>query len=813
MKNRLYSGLVLFCLLLCAMTSSAQDSRQRILLNDDWRFAYGNAADMQKDFTHGTEYFTFLAKAESSNHNRGPSWSKFDDSAWKTVQLPHDWVVDLPYSAEASHSHGYKTVGWKYPETSVGWYRKRIQIPESDRGKHIFIRFDGIFRDAQVFCNGFYLGHEPSGYATQIYNLTEYLNYGGENIITVRADASVEEGWFYEGAGIYRDVWLVKSAPVHVAEFGTYVTCQLSNNNSLANIYVTTRIENTGRENEAFSVVQRLLDAEGNEVAHSTSETGKLEAKTSVSFKQSLVVKNPTLWDTENPYLYTLQTEVYKQNKLIDTYHTTTGLRSICFDPDKGFLLNGKVVKLKGTNLHQDHAGVGAGIPTELWKYRIAKMKEMGSNAIRSSHNPASPAMLDLCDRMGMLVIDENRLMGVNDEHYNLLRRMIERDRNHPCIILWSIGNEEWTLENSPVGLEVTRSMSEFVHQIDPTRPTNAGNAGGKALLAGLDVQGYNYIVQNDIEGLKKEHPDWKGVGTEETSGCGTRDVYFTDPEEGWMASFNQGLKDGTINVIERGWKFYDERPWLGGLFYWTGIDYRGEPNPMKYPATGSQFGIHDYCGYPKDEAFYLKAWWTDEPVLHIFPHWNLKGHEGDSIKVWAYSNCDEVELSVNGKKLGRKPMPKNGHLTWDAIYKPGKVVAKGYKNGKKILEQVIETTDEGTQTAMRPHKTVMKADGQDIIIIDLNVLDKKKRIVPDAMNQMEVNVDGPATLLGYGNGNPGFKEVERPTDDTQPLAIKAFCGKAQLIIRSLKGKAGTIKVNVKGEGIAENTLEVSSED
>lgn len=807
--KKLLSVLLLIQFIAC-LSVSAQQARETILLNNGWKFAYGHAGDMKKDFTHGTEYFTYFAKAKSFNQNQGPSSEQFNDSTWQTVNLPHDWVVDLPFSKEASHSHGYKTVGWKYPETSVGWYRRKFYIPEKDLGKHISVRFDGIFRNVQVFCNGFYLGHEPSGYATQVYDLTEYLNYGGENLLTVRVDASTEEGWYYEGAGIYRDVWLDKMSQVHVAPFGTFVATHIDPSYKTADVNIEIRLANKGLEAAGCKVVNRILDAAGKEVVRTQESSTTLAPKQEeVKLLQSATMDNIQLWDLEHPYLYTLYTDVYVGEKLVDTYTTNFGLRNIEFNPQKGFLLNGCPVKLKGTNLHQDHAGVGTGIPDRLWRYRIEKMKSMGSNAIRTSHNPVSPAMLDLCDRMGMLVIEENRLMGINKEHVDLLERMIKRDRNHPCIILWSIGNEEWALEGNERGLRITQSMSEYVHQLDSTRLTTQGTAGGRVSLFGVDVKGYNYLRQNPIDEYHREHPDWYApVGSEETSGCGTRNVYYTDSLRGWMAPINRTAEDDNriVNAMARGWQFYHERPWLAGLFYWTGLDYRGEPNPMLYPATGSQFGIFDYCGFPKDEAFYLKSWWTDEPVLHLSPHWNLSGHEGDSIRVWAYSNCDEVELFVNGKNLGRKPMPADGYIEWKTVYRPGALMAKGYKGGKKIMVEKIETTGKAARILMEPYNTTLKADGQDIAIVDLTLKDEKNREVPDAMNEMTVTLTGPATILGYGNGDPGFKETERPVNGEKTFRIKAFAGKAQVIIRSLEGQKGTVQLEVSGTGLKKAT-------
>ena len=602
MQKRL--SVLLFIPFWTFLSVCAQQIRESILLNNGWKFAYGHARDMEKDFTHGTEYFTYLAKAKSFNQNQGPSSEQFDDSLWKTVNLPHDWVVDLPFSKDASHSHGYKTVGWKYPETSVGWYRRKFFIPETDLGKHVLVRFDGIFRNAQVFCNGFYLGHEPSGYVTQIYDLTEYLNYGAENLLTVRVDASMEEGWFYEGAGIYRDVWLEKMSLVHVAPFETFVTTDISDSYKEADVNIEVRLSNKGLEKADCKVINRILDAAGHEVVRTNGATVSMAPKQEeVRLLQSVHMTDIHLWSLEQPVLYTLHTDVYIAGQLVDTYSTTFGIRNVEFNSQKGFLLNGCPVKLKGTNLHQDHAGVGTAIPERLWEYRIKKLKEIGSNAIRTSHNPMSPTFLDLCDRLGMLVIEENRQMGINDEHIDLLERMIKRDRNHPFINLWSIGNEEWALEGSETGLRITRSMSEYVHLLDSTRLTTQGNAGGRVSLFGVDVKGYNYLRQNPIDEFHQKYPEWSSpVGSEETSGCGTRNVYDTDSLRVWMAPINRTVHEGncTINYLARGWQFYYNRPWLAGLFYWTGFDYRGEPNPMFYPATGSQLVYLIIAVFPK---------------------------------------------------------------------------------------------------------------------------------------------------------------------------------------------------------------------
>ncbi len=711
------------------------------LLNNHWTFALGDAASMEKDFTHGTEYFSWFSKAATTGSSRSPIMPDFDDSAWQEVSLPHDWVVDLPYSAQASHSHGYKCVGWRWPGSSVGWYRRHLSIPAEDKGKQIWIEFEGIFRDSEVYCNGFYLGHEKSGYVSQIYDLSPYLEYGGDNVITVRCNASLEEGWFYEGAGIYRNVRLHKAGPVAMKPWSLVIEDGRPR--------FETVLASEDLDPAKVSTRWRILDAEGREVIHPEHR-----------------------WSPGNPYLYTMEIRLYYDGRLSAEYSRRFGMRDIVFDPERGLLIDGMSCKLKGCNLHLDHAGVGVGVPDELWRYRLEQLKRYGFNAVRCSHNPATPAMLDLCDELGMLVIDENRPLGVNEEQLGQLRQLIGRDRNHPCVILWSIGNEEWAVENNEKGYRIAQRMTEEVHRLDPSRPATYANAGGREIVKGVDVFGYNYIIQNPIEEYHAKYPDHPVVGTEETTGSGTRGRYATVPEEGWMKPINRVDTAGRLNVIEHGWKFYKERPWAAGIFYWTGQDYRGEPNPMAWPATGSQFGILDYCCFPKDEAFYLQSAWTDVPMVHI-----CGPCDGE---VWVYSNCSSVILYADGRRLGRQEMPRDGHLAWKAG-NAQRFSAKGFRDGKTVATD--QWPERLTETSVSASKTALKADGQDLAVLDIR----------SAEESLDVCVEN-ACFLGWGNGNPGFKETERPADGKK-LRIRPFAGRAQVLVRSIEGSHGQVRV------------------
>ncbi len=755
-----------------------QAAGAQTLIDKGWKFALGDASSPGADWGRGTEYFNYLTKA-ASIHNEGPYSPGFDDSSWQDVTVPHDWAATLPSSPDASHSHGYKTIGWQHPGTSVGWYRRAFSFDQASRGSRFILRFDGIYRDATLWFNGIYMGGCPSGYAVQTYDITPYIDWDGPNVLCVRADATLEEGWFYEGAGIYRNVWLLETPQVHPVPGGISVHWTGSALGAFA------ELENSSPKASQGTVILRLLDATGSEVCSARADYS-LPAATCAEVSCELPLSDPHLWDVTDPYLYTLEATVAGKS-----YNTPAGIRTAEFTPDRGFLLNGRKLILKGVNLHQDHAGVGAAVPEPLMEWRLQRLKELGCNAIRCSHNPADPTLLDLCDRLGMLVIDENRLMGVNGTHKALLENMIRWGRSHPSVILWSIGNEEWGLENSDQGSRIAEEMTAFVRALDPTRRVTAANAGGTVMIHHLDVAGFNYLRQNNIDRFHYEHPYTPAVGTEETTGCGTRGYYGEASERAIPSS----------NLISEGWKFYSERPWTAGLFFWTGFDYRGEPNPLKYPALGSEFGILDACGFPKDEAWYLKSVWTDEPVLHVSPHWNLPGREGGKVTLTVYSNCDEVSLSVNGKSLGRKRMPSGGFLRWEAVYKPGKLVATGYRNGRKLITQTIRTTGPAAAVSLRSERIRSSTGGPDIAVVTVEVKDSEGRTVPDASPLLTLSLEGPGRIIGAGNGDPCF-------DYTARESLPAFGGLAQVLVRIEDGTTNPV-LSVTSDGLTPGSVEL----
>jgi beta-galactosidase len=747
---------------------AAPGPRERLLMDFAWRFALGHATDVSKDFGHATGHFSYFAKA---GYGAGAAGFDFDDSGWRTLNLPHDWAVEAPFDNRGSGSHGYKAIGRNFPESSVGWYRKSFFIPATDLGRRISVEFDGVFRDSLVWINGHYLGREEGGYSSFAYNVSEFLNYGSNNVIAVRVDASLEEGWFYEGAGIYRHVWLTKTDPLHVERHGTFVTSEVNSN--AADITARVTVVNEAANTVSFELVQTLVGPDAMPVGEMRTKELTLKAGDTGEFSCLISVANPKLWSIETPQLHTLVTTLRAGGSVVDIYQTPFGIRSIRFDPNEGFFLNGKHVKLKGANNHQDHAGVGAAIPDALQEFRIARLKEFGGNAYRCAHNPPTPELLEACDRLGMLVIDENRLMGTSDFHLDHLRRLIVRDRNHPSVVLWSLGNEEWAIEGNEIGERITAAVQSFAKRLDPTRPVIIASSGGwgKGSSKAVEIMGYNYISHGNTDEHHAKFPRQPGIGTEECALYNTRGVYTDNRSKAQLRAYDWDPSDWGASA-EQGWSHFADRPYLAGMFVWTGFDYRGEPTPFGWPAIGSQFGILDTCGFAKDSFYYFKSWWSDEPVLHVFPHWNWAGQEGQSINVWTYSNCDEVELFLNGQTAGRQKMKKNSHLEWSVKYAPGTLLARGYKQGREILATRVETTGEPAAVHLTPHRPAIKADGEDVSVITVQVNDAQGRFVPTASNEITFELSGPGRIIGVGNGDPASHEPDQFVEKVSAMPV-----------------------------------------
>jgi len=769
---------ILYALIVSFLTSASfcngknntegADNRERILMDYGWLFAFGHPFDAAKDFNNGTGYFSYFTKA---GYGDGAAAQNFDDRDWRKLDLPHDWCVELPFDSLGGHSHGYKAIGRNFPENSVGWYRKSFFIPESDLGKRISVEFEGVHRNSIVWVNGFYLGTEHSGYSSFYYDITDYLNYGGENEIAVRVDATIEEGWYYEGAGIYRHVWLSKTSPLHVKYCGTFITSELKDNKA----FITTRttVANESGNTALFDIEEAIVDSTGKTIGSGDTKQLTLSAGSQKEYYSKYNVVSPKLWSVERPYLHKLKTVIRSAGKIVDSYETLFGIRTIRFDANNGFFLNDKPVKIKGVCLHQDHAGVGTAIPDALQEFRIKTLKSMGVNGIRTSHNPPAPELLDACDRLGMLVLDENRLMGSNEEHFNCLERFIKRDRNHPSVILWSLGNEEWAIETNLKGARITASMQNFGQRFDSSRAFTVALSGGWDNGSGIipQVVGYNYIVHGDIDVHHAKFPWQASIGTEETNTHQTRGIYVTDESKSHIALTNEPTKN---LGAEFGWKYYTARRFLSGLFYWTGFDYRGESNPFNWPAVINQSGSFDLCGFPKDIFYYYKSWWGNEPVLHIVPYWNLPaGQGGREVNVTVFSNCEQVELFMNNISQGKQTMPINGHLEWKVKYQPSILLARGYKDGKEIAINEVNAAGETVAIILSADRDSINADGQDLSVITVEVTDANGLMAPTADNQINFTLEGRGKIIGVGNGDPTGHQADRFIESVKSVKIE----------------------------------------
>jgi beta-galactosidase len=749
--------------------------REQLLFDFGWKFMMGSDSDPLRDLGFGKGQDDF-----SKTGSFAFATEKFDDSHWRALNLPHDWAVELPFVRdEGLQRHGYKPLGRKYPENSVGWYRRSFDIPATDAGRRIGLEFDGAFRSALIFVNGCFIGRNDNGYAPFGFDLSDFLVYGGKNFVVVRIDASFGDGWFYEGAGIYRHVWLTKTDPLQLGKWESYVRAEVKANAS--SLALGTIVQNQAARSANPQVHWRILDAAGKTVATAEAGPQSIAPDGTATFTAVATLPSPILWSPETPYLYSAIVTVEMAGKVHDAERLNFGVRSIAFDADKGFFLNGKSVKIKGTCNHQDHAGVGAALPDRLQGYRLAILRDMGSNAVRSSHNMPTPAWVEACERSGMMMMCETRLMNSNPEGLAQLETMIKRYRNSPAIILWSMGNEEFNLQGKPLGEHILTTMVRRAHEIDPTRLcTAAVNVGdGSGHSRALDVEGMNYNLAS-IDNYHRIQPKQPLVGSETASTLSTRGIYTTDTLRNWDSAYDVNHTRWS-ELAEEWWKFYAARDFLPGGFAWTGFDYRGEPTPYGWPSINSQFGIVDMCGYPKDNYYYYKAWWGREPVLHLFPHWNWEQRVGEIVSVWVHSNLDEVELFLNGQSQGSQKVQPLTHLEWQVKYQPGVIEARGRKNGKEVLTAKRETTGAPVAIKLTAERNEIDADGEDIAIVRVEVLDGAGRHLPTAGNFIKFNIGGAGTFLGVGNGDPNCQE-----SDKEPKR-SLFNGLAQLIVQSTK--------------------------
>lgn len=780
--------------------SAAESSRERLSLDANWKFHLGDIP--RESFPGGQGVALYGADITHSDGKAGHAWGAaargYDDRNWRSVNLPHDWAVEQPFDAKALKQQGYRQRG-------IGWYRRTFKLDPADRGKNLELQFDGVATYCTVYFNGTPVAHNFCGYTSFYIDVTAMARYGTDvNTIAVRVDAEAMEGWWYEGAGIYRHTWLVKRSPVHVVTDGVYAN-PVRGADGRWTIPVEVTLGNTGTNTASSSVEVSVFDSTGKKIAAGKSTAVNIVPMEQTVARLSISVKSPQLWSVDQPNLYEVRTTVLSDKQPVDAVTTTCGFRTIRFDKDKGFFLNDEPLKLQGTCNHQDHAGVGVAVPDAIQEFRVRKLKEMGSNAYRTTHNPPSRELLEICDRLGMLVMDETRLFNSAPEYLKQLEWLVRRDRNHPSVILWSLFNEEG-LEVNEEGMEMTRTMSAVVKRFDTTRPTTGaqnkgqltsdGKANPKNAAWTMDVVGINYQA-GDYDKILAAYPDKPVVSTEDTSQVMTRGAFATDYSKFIVTSYDEVYPGwDKCSSARNSWEAIATRPRLAGSFSWTGFDYRGEPTPFGWPSASSFFGAMDLCGFPKTEFYIRQAHWVKaKPVLTLVPHWNWPGREGEPIRVLALANCDRVELLLNGKSLGEKAVDPFQMVSWEVPYTPGKLEAIGKTNGRKVSEFTAETTGEPAALRLTPDRKTLAGDGSAAVPVTVEALDSQGRPVPTANLAVTFGISGPGGIIGVGNGDPNCHEPEKGNQRS------LFNGLAQVIVQSTRD-TGEIKLTASAAGL-----------
>lgn len=722
----------------------------------------------------------------------------FDDSGWRTVHLPHDYVVEGTFDPNGDTGHG------SLPKP-IGLYRKTFTLPESMRGKSVWIDFDGVYRNSDVYLNGERLGHRSSGYMGFRYDLSKRLAYGKSNVLAVRVDPRRNEGWWYEGGGIYRHVWLNVADPVHGVPDGIFARATVGQ--GTAEVKVSAQVVNDGAD-ATVDVHSEILDPKARAVGTLDAKDVVLKAGGSTNVVGTVTVKSPQLWDLDQPNLYRVVTTIRRGGQAIDAETAAFGIRTVRWDKDRGFLLNGRAVKLQGTCNHQDHAGVGIAMPDGLLEWRVRKLMEMGCNAYRTSHNPVAPELLDTCDRLGMLVLDETRHFGDTElpkspsgtkaDGLGELKAQVRRDRNHPSVIAWSVYNEE-PLQGTPEGGALFAKIRAAVDALDGTRLcTGATNYGyERGIVDVTDLFGVNYNI-GEYDRIHADHPDQPLFGSETASAVSTRGIYENDPGRGYVSAYDVNAPSWGATA-EAAWKPIAERLWMAGAFVWTGFDYKGEPTPYGWPCVNSHFGSLDIAGFPKDSFYYYQSVWTAKPMVHLLPHWNWPANKGN-VKVWAYSNLERVELFLNGRSLGAKNVPKYGHVEWDVRYEPGTLEARAATGAFVTARDRVETAGAPAALRLKTDRTAILADNEDLTVVGVEVVDSKGRVCPTASNEIRFVVEGAGTIGGVGNGDPSDHDPDKADHR------KAFNGLCMALVQS-NGQKGRITLRATSPGLNGTSL------
>ena len=818
--------------ILSALESPGQASAQT-------QAAGGGPPRIKDSFDFGWKFY----KGDSP----GAQQPAFADAGWRSLDLPHDWSVEGPFREQPDSA----TFG--HLPTGMGWYRKRFNIPEAYRDRKVVVEFDGVYQNSEVWVNGQYLGKRPYGYISFCYDLTPHLKYGGENVIAVKVDNSRQPNCrWYSGSGIYRHTWLLVTNRVHVGYWGTFVTTpQVNVNTSI--VQIKTEVQNEGKDDAKCTLVTSVLDRDGKVIQSAEASQSIAANGGDYEFVQQVKLDKPNLWSMDNPYLYRVRSTVRDQDRVVDEYDTVLGIRGIEFDADKGFLLNGKQVKLNGVCLHHEGGSVGAAVPERVWERRLETLKAMGCNSIRTSHNPYAPEFMDLCDKLGFLVqnevFDEWKVAKAQTPDYGYriyfdewaerdTIDFIRRDRNHPSVVLWSAGNEVVD-QIVPAGVGTLRKLMEIFHREDPTRPVTVGcdrivsepEAALPEFLKLLDVVGYNYVdrwrdrAEKFYSIDRHAFPRAKVIGTESPSMGGVRGDYqglFPVLEPLPPGVRLRGLSSNRGVQVEQLWRFVRTYDYVAGDFMWTGIDYLGE---SAWPAKNSSSGVIDTCGFEKDGYYFYQSQWSNKTVLHLLPHWNWKGKEGEIIPVLCYTNCDTVELFLNGKSFGVQGywFPRTGmqekysnfparntaqrttsdlHLTWTLPYQPGTLKAVGTKDGKVVAQVEVATVGEPAAIGLSVDRQAILADRRDVAHVTVKILDAQGRLVPTGENAVAFEIQGEGRIIGLDNGNPMSHE------DFKGSRRMAFNGLCLAIVQST-AKPGQVRVTANSPGLKSSSVTI----
>ena len=784
-----------FFLLLCAFaaccTEAAAADRELLSLDRGWLFHLGDVPTYPIK-GHGSSYYN--GKADGA---WGAAAAEFDDSGWRRLDLPHDWAVEGPFDPNENASQGYRPRG-------IGWYRRYLQLPASDHGRHIELQLDAVATYSTVWINGIVVNRNWSGYNGRNIDITPYLRYGDEvNTIAVRVDADAMEGWWYEGAGIYRHTWLVKRDAVHIATDGVHANPANTGKGWTLPVEVT--LESSANTAHRVTVDVSVIDPTGVEVAHG-SAPASVQPLATATARLQLTLHATHLWSLRDPSLYHVRAVLREGSRRLDSTEVQTGFRTIRFDPDHGFFLNGQPTKIQGVCIHQDHAGVGVAVPESIWEFRLRQLKDMGVNAIRFAHNAPAAEVLALTDRLGLLVLDENRHFNPSPDYLQQLEWLVRRDRNHPSVMMWSIFNEE-PLQGTEIGYEMTRRMVSAVRTLDATRPVTAAMHSGlftpvNAAQA-LDVVGLNYQTWA-YDRYHKEHPTRPMTSTEDTSAYMSRGEFGSDQAAHVLDSYDD-QPSSWGNTHRDAWRAIAERPFVAGSFLWSGIDYRGEPTPFEWPSASSFFGAIDLAGFPK-AAFYIHQahWVKDRPIVKILPHWHWPGREGQPIKVMVASNAPRVRMLLNGQTVAEGNVDPIDMVSFDVPYAPGVLEAVALQGGVETVRDRTQTSGPPARLVLTPDRSELANDGLDAVPVTVSAVDAQGRPVPLASSLVRFNVEGDGNLIGVGNGDPNSHEADKATERS------LYNGLAQLIVQSRRGGVGPLTLRASAPGLQDGHAELT---